>query len=198
MSDAQHTIIQQLLQVAPYDGWTDAALERAAEQVGFEASYAYIPFPGGIDDAVKAYIAQLDEQMIADLHKQKLTKMRIRDRIATAVMTRIELMAPHKPAIRALSGYLTKPENTALAMRTLFNTASLMWYEAGDTSADFNYYSKRTLLSGVYSSTLLFWLQDESDDMTETRAFLDRRIGDVMQIEKAKFKLKELWGKLAA
>jgi ubiquinone biosynthesis protein COQ9 len=61
-----------------------------------------------------------------------------------------------------------------------------MWRIAGDKATDFNHYSKRAILMAVYGSTSLVWLDDDSAGFAETRAFLDRRIDEVMRFEKAK------------
>ena len=68
----------------------------------------------------------------------------------------------------------------------LYRTVDAIWYAAGDTSADFNFYTKRATLAGVFSSTLFYWLNDRSEGNEATWAFLDRRIDDVMRFEKFK------------
>ncbi|MEO7364950.1 MAG: COQ9 family protein, partial [Sphingomicrobium sp.] len=50
--------------------------------------------------------------------------------------------------------------------------------------------TKRMTLGAVYASTLLTWLDDDSDKRAETAAFLDRRIDDVMKFEKWKAEWK--------
>jgi ubiquinone biosynthesis protein COQ9 len=81
---------------------------------------------------------------------------------------------------------LAQPQNLSLAARLSWRAVDRIWRVAGDTAADFNHYTKRATLLGVYSSTVLTWLDDDSPEYAETRAFLDRRIEDVMRIEKLK------------
>ena len=78
------------------------------------------------------------------------------------------------------------PQNVRASLRGAWQSADIMWRLAGDTATDYNHYTKRAILSSLYSATLLVWLDDESEDKAETRAFLDRRIENVMQFEKAK------------
>lgn len=105
---------------------------------------------------------------------------------------RLEAIEPHKEAVRRALAYYAMPLHMAAGAAALARTADVMWQAAGDQSTDFNWYSKRALLSGVYSSTLLVWLNDANDGNEDTCAFLNRRIEDVMRIEKVKQCLREL------
>ena len=104
------------------------------------------------------------------------------DRVATAVRVRLEALGPHREAVSRGLAFLALPHNAALGTRCLYRTVDAIWYAAGDTATDYNFYTKRLLLAGVYTSTLLFWLNDRSEGYAQTWAFLDRRIGEVMRI----------------
>jgi ubiquinone biosynthesis protein COQ9 len=95
-------------------------------------------------------------------------------------------MAPAREAARSALSILAMPQNVALALKIGWRSADLMWRLAGDTATDYNHYTKRLILSGVYASTLLAWLDDQSEGWIETGAFLDRRLADVMRFEKWK------------
>jgi ubiquinone biosynthesis protein COQ9 len=110
----------------------------------------------------------------------------MRERIAAGVRARIEVMTPHKESARRAAAFLALPQNAPLAARLLFSTVDAIWRAAGDQTSDFNYYTKRALLAGVYGSTLLYWLSDSSEDHADTWTFLDGRIGDVMKIQQAR------------
>ena len=112
--------------------------------------------------------------------------MKIREKIRALIWHRLEIMGPAREAVRKALAILAMPQNIPLALRTGWHTADLMWRLAGDTSTDFNHYTKRMTLGAVYASTLLVWLDDDSEGWIETAAFLDRRIDDVMKIEKLK------------
>lgn len=180
----------------PFDGWTKTALHRAADDLKVDRADADALFPGRDRDMIAWHSRMADRDMMAALAEKDLDGMRIRDRIATAVMTRLEGNADHREAIRRALAVLARPSNAALALQLLYRTVDDMWYAAGDRSTDWNFYSKRMLLSGVYSSTLMVWLNDESEDFAETRAFLDRRIENVMQVPKIKGRLKNLASKV--
>ena len=129
-----------------------------------------------------------------DMEKEGVANLKIRDRIKAAVRIRLERHAGDREAARRALALLSLPFNAPLAMRLLYRTVDAMWYAAGDTSTDFNFYTKRATLAGVYSSTLLYWLNDRSPGCEATWAFLDRRIDDVMKIEKLKSQVKSWTG----
>ena len=134
--------------------------------------------------------------MLEGLARLDIGKMRVRDRIAQAVKARIGVLAAHREAARRMLSFLALPPNAPLAARLIWRTVDAIWYAAGDNATDFNYYTKRGLLAGVYATTLLFWLDDSSEDFTDTWAFLDRRIADVMKVPAYKARLKEALGRL--
>jgi ubiquinone biosynthesis protein COQ9 len=179
-------LVDAVLMHVPFDGWSKAALRRAAEECEIDAKTAEALFPAGARDLVSWHSRQADRRMLAALEESPLDDMRIRERIAFAVMTRFELNAQDREAVRSALSFLALPQNAPLAAELLYRTVDDIWFACGDRSTDWNFYSKRGLLAGVYSSTLMVWLNDESEDFETTRAFLDRRIANVMAIPKIK------------
>lgn len=176
-------LVRAMLPHVAFDGWTWAAVEAAADELGVPRARARLAFTGPVDMA-GAFTALADADMVAALEAEGVASMKIRQRITRAVEIRLEQAMPHREAVRrALAQLALDPPRAA---QTLWRTADAMWRAAGDTSTDFNHYTKRAILAGVYSSTLLVWLGDESADMATTRAFLKRRIDGVMRFEKVK------------
>lgn len=171
---------------AGFDGWNDHALARAAEQTGIDAGIARLAFPGGAPEMIEAWFAAIDAAMEAALPADKLAGMKVRERITALVLARIDVAAPHKEALRRALSILAMPANAALGAKLAWRAADHMWRLAGDTATDYNHYTKRAILSGVYGSTMLVYLNDESAGHAETRAFLGRRIDGVMRFEKTK------------
>lgn len=169
-----------------FDGWSRRAVDSAAAQLGIDQAQARLAFPKGKAAMVDAFIAGVDREMEQRLPPKKLAAMKIRERIRVLVWTRLEIMRGSKEAVRSALAILAMPQNAALGLRIAWRSADLMWRLAGDTSRDFNHYTKRMTLGIVYGSTLIAWLDDNSDDWADTSAFLDRRIGDVMRFEKWK------------
>lgn len=171
---------------AVFDGWTVKAVESAAGQLGIDPAQARLAFPKKPAEMVEAYIRGVDREMEARLPPEELKGMKIREKIRALVWTRLEIMGPAREAVRSALSILAMPLNAPLAMKTGWNSADLMWRLAGDTSTDFNHYTKRMTLGAVYASTLLAWLDDQSEGWSDSAAFLDRRIDNVMQFEKWK------------
>lgn len=175
---------------AVFDGWTSAAVDAAAESLGIDRAQARLAMPKTQAGLVEAYTQGVDRALLEHFTPKRLAKMKIRDKIRALVWQRLEIMAPAREAVRRGLAILAMPQNLPLAMRTGWNTSDLMWRIAGDTSTDFNHYTKRMTLGAVYASTLLAWLDDSSEDLSDTAAFLDRRIDDVMKFEKWKAEWK--------
>ncbi|MGQ3176651.1 MAG: COQ9 family protein [Blastomonas fulva] len=173
---------------AVFDGWTPAARDAAASAQGVEPGLAQLAFDQGAMDMIEAWISHIDAQMIEAFPPERIAAMKIRERITALVAFRFEAVAHQREALRRATAILALPSNLGRATKLSWRTADLMWRLAGDTATDYNHYSKRMILSGVYGSTLMAFLDDESADFADTHAFLGRRIDNVMQFEKAKAK----------
>jgi ubiquinone biosynthesis protein COQ9 len=184
------TLLEATLPHVAFDGWTLAAMRAGAADAGLDLVDLARLFPGGPDELLGLFLRDADDRMERELARRDLGNMRIRDRIATAVRVRLEQHAPHREAVRRALALQVLPQNGPGGLRALYRTVDAMWHAAGDTATDFNFYTKRLLLSGVYTITLMFWINDESEDFEATWAFLDRRIENVMGIEKFKGKAK--------
>lgn len=148
-------------------------------------------FPDGPLSLVEAFSEWADSEMSRELTKTELARMKVRERIAAAVKLRIAVLRPYKEAARRAAAFLTLPPHAATGVKLLYRTVDAIWRGIGDTSTDFNFYTKRAILSGVYSATLLRWFSDTSDDETLTHEFLNDRIEDVMRFEKFKAQVRE-------
>ena len=171
---------------AVFDGWTVKAVDTAAAQLGIDPAQARLAFPKAKIDMIDAYIAAVDAAMLAEYPPEKIAAMKIRDRIRAQLWFRLETMAPAREALRSALAILAMPQNAPRALKIGWRTADIIWRNAGDTATDYNHYTKRLTLSAVYASTLLTWLDDDSDGLADTAAFLDRRLANVMQFEKFK------------
>jgi len=171
---------------AVFDGWTGKAVDSAAGQLGIDPVHARLAMPKGQSAMIDLYIQEVDRGLEAYFTPERLSGLKIREKIRALVWRRLEIMGPAREAVRRGLAILAMPQNIPLALRISWRTADLMWRIAGDTSTDFNHYTKRMTLGAVYASTLLAWLDDQSEGWMETAAFLDRRIDDVMKFEKWK------------
>jgi len=171
---------------AVFDGWTPKAVDSAAEQLAIDPAQARLAMPKTQAGLIDLYIQEVDRGLEAWFTPQRLARLKIREKIRALVWRRLEIMGPAREAVRRALAILAMPQNVPLALRIGWRTADAMWRIAGDTSTDFNHYTKRMTLGAVYGSTLLVWLDDDSEGWADTAAFLDRRIDDVMKFEKFK------------
>jgi ubiquinone biosynthesis protein COQ9 len=171
---------------AVFDGWSDKALAMAASELGVPESRARLAFPDGAFQMIDAWFDAIDIAMAQAYPLERIAQMKIRERIRGLVLYRIEVINPHKEALRRALAILAQPQNAMGAARLAWRAADRMWRIAGDRATDSNHYSKRGILSALYMATMLVYLDDESETLTTTRGFLDRRINDVMGFEKLK------------
>lgn len=177
-----------LAEAAIFDGWSDAALVNASAAEGIDPAVARLAFPGGAIDMIAAWVESVDAKMEAAFDPEVLAQMPIRERIRALVWFRLEAIMGLEEALRRALAIQAMPQNLARTAGLGWRSADRMWRLAGDTATDYNHYSKRAILAGIYAATLAVFVGDESEGKAETRAFLDRRIEGVMKFEKAKAK----------
>ncbi len=190
LATVRDAVLEAALPHVAFDGWTDRTLARAVEDADVNPGLARLAFPrGGVDLALAFHHAR-DAALARALESEELMGLRFRDRIAHAVALRLELVAGEREAVRRATALFALPNHAADGARAIWHTADVIWTALGDTSRDYNWYTKRTTLSAVLSSSLLYWLGDLSPDMQATRDFIHRRIDNVMQIEEVKARLR--------
>ena len=183
-------LIEAMLPDVPFDGWSRAALRAAARRIGVPAAEALALFPDGPADFAACFSRWADRRMLDRLESLPLDQLRVPERVALAVKTRLEIVEPWREAVRRALTILSLPQNAPLAMRLLYETVDGVWYAAGDSATDFSFYTKRATLAGIYAATLLYWLEDRSPGFADTRTFLERRLADVARIGQARRRLQ--------
>lgn len=196
LAAARQAILEAALVHVPFDGWSEAAIQAGIRDAGKRESLSALAFPNGPADMAEAYCVFADARMAAAINPEQAAAMRVRDRITHAIRLRMEQAAGERAAVAKLMAFFALPGNQPLAAKCLYRTVDSIWRAIGDTSTDFNFYSKRAILAGVLGATVLYWLGDESEGCADTKAFLDRRIEDVMRFEKVKGRAREAFGKL--
>lgn len=178
-------LLQAALMHVPFDGWSQATFDAAIADSGVEQAVAESVCPRGAVDLATAYHNKGDAEMVRRMKETDLDAMRYSERVAAAVRFRLEAIED-KELVRRGTTLFALPMYAGDGAKAIWGTADAIWTALGDTSEDVNWYTKRATLSGVYSATVLYWLGDSSEDHGDTWAFLDRRIENVMQIEKLK------------
>ncbi|WP_339114065.1 COQ9 family protein [Thioclava sp. GXIMD2076] len=187
---AKAELLEAILPHVPFDGWAKPAFDMAVSDSGMDAGVAKLICPRGAMDLAVEYHRQGDRAMVKALQEADLGEMKFREKVAFALRARLEAVDPE--LVRRGAALFALPQNAATGTKLVWNTCDLIWTALGDSSTDYNWYTKRMTLTGVYSASVLFWMGDESEDHAETWAFIDHRIGDVMQFEKVKGSVMKL------
>jgi ubiquinone biosynthesis protein COQ9 len=195
MSDAEFDKIrdQLVLAVLPhavFEGWSSTALKAAAADLGQDASLPERAFLAGPVAAVEHFVALADRMMVEDLAATDMAALKVPERVFQAVAVRLERWQPHREAIRRALALLALPANALTATRITCTTVDAIWRAAGDTSHDFSWYTKRATLAAVYTATMLYWLDDSSEQSADTLAFLRRRLADVGRVTQMRRKVE--------
>jgi ubiquinone biosynthesis protein COQ9 len=192
----QDAVLMAALPHVVFDGWTPAALRRGAADAGLAPEDADLLFPGGGPAAIAHFIALADRMMVEDLARHDLSTLKHREKVALIVRLRLQRWTPHREAVRRALALTPLPAVAGTTLQGWYATVDAMWKAIGDRSVDFNFYTKRALLAGVYGATLLYWLNDRSEGCTATWAFLERRIDNVMQVPKLRQRLEQRLARL--
>lgn len=188
LDELRAALAAELPSDAAFDGWTPTALRATAARMGVDPDVADLAFPDGAVQMIEAWFAHVDAQMAAALPADHLDGLKIRARITALVEARLAVLAPHREALRRAQAVLAHPRHAAAAARLGWHAADQMWRAAGDQATDYNHYTKRAILGSVYAATLLVFVNDDSEDWADSRAFLARRIAGIMRFEQAKAK----------
>jgi ubiquinone biosynthesis protein COQ9 len=192
LSARKDAVLLAMLPNVPFDGWTRAGMRAAAGRAGIDATELPLLFPAGTRDVAAWFSHWADRQTLAALKRRHIGAMKIRQRIAAGVLTRLEILLPHREAVRRSLSLFATPLNLPHGAKLLYDTVDALWHAAGDRSTDFNFYTKRGLLAGVYAATTLYWLDDRSEGLEATTAFLDRRLAEVLAIPKLRERFDRL------
>lgn len=187
---AKSDLLAAALVHVPFDGWSESTFQEAIRDTGIDSTVARAVCPRGAVDLAVAFHHSGDDRMLERIAETDMSGMKFRDKVATAVWLRLELIE-EKEAVRRGATLFALPMYAADGAKLIWGTSDKIWTALGDTSDDVNWYTKRATLAGVYSSTVLYWLGDSSPDHLATREFLDRRIAEVMQIEKLKAQARQ-------
>ncbi len=196
LEDARRQILAEMVSRAGDAGWGAAGLRATVKSLGIDERQGRLAFPRGISDVLLYFCRDGDRRMEEALEATDLSAMRVPDKITLAVKTRLSVVEDHKEAVKRATTLLSLPLNAPLAMQALYGTVDAIWRGIGDTSEGTTFYTKRLTLSGVYSSTLLVWLGDESEDHEAAWRFLDGRLADVATFGKVTSSLGDVAARL--
>jgi ubiquinone biosynthesis protein COQ9 len=193
VDDEMAVVIDALVPQVAFEGWTTKGLREALRSIGQAPEDAPLVFPGGPGEMIEAYFALMDARMEQAAAAADLAAQRVPARVRAVIAMRFEQNRGNKEAIRRALSWMSLPPQAKRAARITAASVDAIWHAAGDTSSDFSWYTKRAILAAVYSATLLYWLNDTSEDDEATLRFLDRRLGDVARIGKVRKRVTGLF-----
>jgi ubiquinone biosynthesis protein COQ9 len=191
MSDLRTRILEHILPLVPFDGWSGHALSLAAKQANISALELKQAFPGGAADCLDYFFESADATLAREFPETMLKEKRVPERIETLLMARLGHFALHREAVRRAVAHRALPWNAPAALRSLYRTVDVMWKLAGDSATDFSFYTKRATLAGLYTSALMYWLNDASENSDNTKEFIRRRLSDIAAFGKRKKAFKD-------
>lgn len=191
----KNALMQVLSKLLPFNNWDARLLEEAESAVGFTKGYNYIMFPGGLDEVVD-YFEQWSDSATVEYLANVPIPHRVRDKILLALKHRIigaidgdknkaEILNNYRHAHIKTVSYLLRPDNIPLSVKIAWRSCDMIWRYAGDKSTDFNFYSKRGLLLSVYSSSIMFFIADESPEFVDTQDFMADSLENIINITKS-------------
>jgi ubiquinone biosynthesis protein COQ9 len=194
--DLRDRLVMATLAHVPFEGWSPRALMEAAKDEGLDPTICERLFPNGSLDAIDHFSDLADRRLLAAVADVKLEGMRLSERVRWLIKRRIEAWTDQRESVRRAVTFLTMPGHGRVAAHSGWRTADTIWYAAGDVATDFSYYTKRVTLSAVYTATLLYWLQDESEGCADSWAFLDRRLSDALKVTRLRVAVQKRVGHL--
>jgi ubiquinone biosynthesis protein COQ9 len=189
LDDLRLRLAPLVAEAAVFDGWSMQAVHGAAAQADVDPDVAGYAFRDGAMQMVSAWTASIDAAMAQAWPAERQAGLKIRQRIRELVLFRLEAVRGCEEALSRALAIMAMPQNASRALQLGWRSADAMWRLAGDTATDYNHYTKRAILGGVYAATLTVFADDDSENKAETRAFLDRRLDGIMRFEKVKAQL---------
>ena len=179
-------------------GLSKNTLESISKKYGLDANETELLFPEGNIDFIKFTLEQLNNELEEYCREIDLIRLPVHKRIKKVLLSKISLMNKNKVFYRSIFLNLLIPKKNFSLPSQLYNSVDQIWFIAGDSSTDFNFYTKRLILSVIYSRIMLFFFNNNNQEELEN--ILDeslRRVSKIPEI-KSKFKIfKEYFPKIA-
>ena len=169
------------------NGWNDNTFNEIIEKTNYSLNELNILFPSGFKDLLIFSLDDLNLQLEEFFNKSNLIRLPLHKRIRKILITKIHLMNKSKKFYKKIFFFLLLPHNNKLLLKQLYKSVDLIWKIAGDNSTDFNYYTKRIILSGIYSRVILNFFNN--DDLIKIEEIIDINLNYVLKIPKFKKRL---------
>ncbi|KAH9804713.1 actin 1 [Citrus sinensis] len=182
--EEQARVLEASLRHVAKNGWGEAAMIAGARDVGLSPSIigsfprkdaALVEF--FMDDCLQRLIDRIDSgEDLKDLIPSQ--------RISKLVRIRLEMQAPYISKWPQALSIQAQPLNVPTSFKQRAMLVDEIWHAVGDEASDIDWYVKRTILGGIYSTTEIYMLTDSSPDFCDTWRFLDDRVRDAFDLKK--------------
>ena len=180
MKSKQDKLANLFIQEVPKFGWSRETLLYCAKKQKLSTPNLALMFPSFEYDVLKYLIAQNNSLVEKNYNSFNNTRLKTRDKIKTIMELKFDSNAYLKEALPEMLKFLLRPGNIFMSIKMLHQNSDFIWNLAGDKSNDFNYYSKRGLLSMVYLATLIYWLNDKSSKGIGTKNFISKSVDGIV------------------
>ncbi|MEQ1890682.1 MAG: COQ9 family protein [Alphaproteobacteria bacterium] len=192
LTPVRQAVLAAALPHVPFDGWSERAFQTAVLDAGVDAGLALLAFPDGVMDLLDAFWGSKDHELAQEIARRGLHNTHLSQRISEALKIYIALLRPHREAVRRALALQALPLNAPGAVVCLYRTVDVIWRSVGDTSTDFNFYTKRATLTLVVGSVVTHWLGESGQDVEAMDDFIGRRIENVLAFEKVKARISAM------
>jgi ubiquinone biosynthesis protein COQ9 len=180
MKSKQDKLANLFIQEVPKFGWSRETLLHCAKKQKLSTPNLALMFPSFEYDVLKYLIAQNNSLVEKNYNSFNNSRLKTRDKIKTIMELKFDSNAYLKDALPEMLKFLLRPGNIFMSIKMLHQNSDFIWKLAGDKSNDFNYYSKRGLLSMVYLATLIYWLNDKSSKGIGTKNFISKSVDGIV------------------
>ena len=181
LSDAKDYVIKH--------GWNEEMFSKVAKNSKYDTAVVLSLFPEGYLSLIQVYLDEINTKMTDESKKLNLIRFKVHERIRELCILRFKIMIKEKKIVCKTFLHLLLPNNYSFSLKNLYKTVDQIWYLAGDSSTDFNFYSKRAILASIYLTTILHFINNEN--LEETIILLNKQLKKVSKIPKIKERLSD-------
>ena len=172
--------------VVAKDGLTSNTFKNISKKYDLNIDEMNLLFPGGKNDLLKLSLDQLNIELENYCKKLDLIRLPVHKRIRKILLSKIYIMDKEKKFYKKIFLSLLIPKKKFSLPIKLYKSVDQIWFIAGDTSVDFNFYTKRLILAGIYSRVIFFFFNNNNQILLEN--LLDASLKRVSKIPELKTK----------
>ena len=169
------------------EGLNSNTFETIAVKHNLNINEIHLLFPQGNKDLLKYSLEQLNIELQKYCKSIDLIRLPLHKRIRRILLSKIAIMNKEKNFYKKIFLKSLLPNRTISLSKQLYKSIDQIWYLAGDTSVDFNFYTKRLILAGIYSRVVLFFFNNNNQNELEN--LLDLNLKRVAKIPELKSKI---------